>query len=100
MEFINYKSLNWENTSYSGIQSNENAQDEIGDRLRYFKLEEGAAIPHHTHKGYEKIVIISGLVKFLDIELSEGDILYIRKGEEHSAVAIKETLMLVINDRL
>lgn len=92
--------MNWEKTSYPGIVSTEDMNDQSGDRLRYFKLSKGAIIPLHSHKGYEKILILSGLIKFIDIELSNRDILYTSKNEEHSAIAIEETLMLVINERV
>lgn len=96
MKHGKYKDLSWENTSYSGIESYESSLDRSGDRLRYFKLSKGSVIPNHTHQGFEKIVIISGHVKFLDVELFEGDVLYTNKNEEHSAIALEDILMLVI----
>ena len=95
-----YEKLDWGKTSYPGVKFSEDSDDQQGDRLRYFNLSKGSVIPNHNHLSYEKIVILSGLVKFLNEELSEADILYMKKGQEHSAVALEDTLMLVINERL
>jgi quercetin dioxygenase-like cupin family protein len=99
MKHLSYKNIDWQQTSYPGIQSHENDADTKGDRIRYFYLSKDAVIPSHNHLGYEKIVIMKGRVNFLELELSEGDILYAEKGQQHSAVAIEETLMLVINEK-
>ena len=75
MKITKYSELSWEESSYSGIRFSENHQDHSGDRLRYFNLSKGSIIPNHNHMGYEKIIILNGRVKFLDAELTIGDIL-------------------------
>ena len=100
MNNINFDTLSWEDTAYNGIQSYENKADQLGDKLRYFKITQGAEIPSHSHLGYEKIILLNGKMEFLGEPLNPGDILYALKNEEHSAIALEDTLMLVINQRL
>jgi quercetin dioxygenase-like cupin family protein len=68
---------------------------ENGSGSDFIGFEAGARFPLHDHEGPEEILMISGRIRFGDLELSAGDYLMIGPGEQHNAVALEDTLFFL-----
>ena len=64
-----------------------------------WKLSKGESFPKHSHKGYEHIYVIKGIIDMSNNILKAGDFLLTHEGEEHQATALEDTVILVICER-
>jgi anti-sigma factor ChrR (cupin superfamily) len=65
---------------------------EAGDSADFLEFKAGATFPLHDHEGPEQILLLSGRIRFGNIELSPGDYLKIGPGEQHDAYALEDSL--------
>jgi len=65
------------------------------DGSYFVEFKEGARFPMHDHDGWEQILMLSGLVRFGDIELAAGDALLLRPGDVHGALALTDATFFV-----
>lgn len=65
---------------------------EGGDSADFFEFKAGAAFPLHDHEGPEQILLLSGRIRFGNIELTAGDYLKMGPGEQHDAYALEDSL--------
>jgi quercetin dioxygenase-like cupin family protein len=68
---------------------------ENGNGSDFIEFRAGARFPLHDHEGPEEILMISGRIRFGDLELSAGDYLKTGPGEQHDAVALEDSLFFL-----
>ncbi len=99
MEHVVYKELNWENTSNTGIKKYVIWENNEGGGARYWEVPKGTGFSNHSHRGYEHIFVLEGLMNFSNQVLEKGDCLLTAKGEEHEAIALEDSVILVIAEK-
>jgi len=97
MENIKLKSLNW--TNPNEIESIAIWENSEKGGMKYWNVPKGKGFNRHSHKGYEHIVIIKGKMDFSNKILEQGDCLLTKENEEHEAIALEDSIILVINQR-
>ncbi len=99
MEHIVFEDIPWENISVSGKEKFEIMSNSEGGGIRLWKITKGESFPNHSHKGYEHIYVIKGIINMSNNILKAGDFLLTHAGEEHQAIALEDTIILVICER-
>jgi anti-sigma factor ChrR (cupin superfamily) len=72
-----------------------NVWSDKADGSYFVRFAEGARFPLHDHNGWEQILMLSGRIRFGEIELSEGDTLLLQQGELHDALALTDATFFV-----
>lgn len=85
----------WAETGLPGIQSCATWIAENGDGGYLARLNAGSRFPRHSHQGWEQIFVVSGLIRFNDVELQTGDTLQVQGADEHEATALEDTVLFV-----
>ena len=99
MLHLEYNQLKWEDTSNPKIQKSIiSTNSEMGGTI-FWKVPKGEGFARHGHKGYEHIYMVEGSMDFSGVVLSKGDFLCTSIGEEHEALALDDSVILVMNER-
>ena len=85
----------WNATPYPGIDRSLFRNNDTGGRSSVVRLTRGSHFPRHAHEGIEEVVVLAGIVRSDDVELTEGDYLFTSAGEEHDVVAILDASIFV-----
>lgn len=85
----------WALTDYAGIERSIFRRNEQGGRTFMIRMKKGAHFPHHKHQGNAEIMILNGQVLISGVELSKGDYLFTRTGEEHDIVALTSAELFI-----
>jgi quercetin dioxygenase-like cupin family protein len=90
----------WTPTGMAGVAICPVGGDEKVNTAAY-RIEQGLALPAHTHPVWELVTVISGRLRLGDAVLSAGDFLHTDAGESHDVEAIEtvEFLVTVGQDR-
>ena len=99
MQYLSYKNLAWTGAPGPEITKAEIARDAAGGGVAFWSVSKGSGFSHHSHKGYEYIYLVKGHMDFSGVSLREGDFLLTSEGEEHGAMALEDSVILVINER-
>jgi anti-sigma factor ChrR (cupin superfamily) len=99
MEHIVFKDIDWKDIPDSGKQKFEIMKNTESDGIRLWNIPKGESFPNHSHKGYEYICVIKGIIDMSNNILKAGDFLLTHAGEEHQATALENTVILVINEK-
>jgi quercetin dioxygenase-like cupin family protein len=89
----------WKATDYPGIERSLFRSNETGGRSSVVRLTQGARFPRHAHQGTEEVVVLAGVVRIGGVELSAGDYLFTRPGEEHDVVAVSDASIFVSSQK-
>lgn len=92
-------SREWFATDYAGIERSLFRNNEEGGRSSVVRLTTGAKFPRHGHHGTEEVVVLAGTVSIGGVELSAGDYLFTRPGEEHDVVAVSAAVIFVSSQK-
>lgn len=99
MQHLKYDELKWVGTTNPKIQKAIMwTNSEMGGTI-FWKVPKGQGFCIHGHKGYEHIYMVEGSMDFSGIVLSKGDFLCTSIGEEHEAIALDASIILVMNER-
>ena len=71
----------------NGILSKELLSDDMGFKIRFFKLESNAVLPFHSHSAREYDYVLEGVISDETGEYKKGDLVVNEKGSEHSITA-------------
>lgn len=89
----------WVDTGVPGVQRcrvwSGDGTDGLADGGYLAKFDAGASFPKHAHQGWEQIMVLEGAIRFNDVEMRKGDVLQVQGDDEHGAVALEDTLLLV-----
>jgi quercetin dioxygenase-like cupin family protein len=99
MDIVQREALVWMDSPYPGIKKAVCASHDEGGALTYWEVPKGCGFPDHGHKGFEYTIVVAGKLQFGHILAEPTDIVCTRAGERHSAVALEDSLILVINQR-
>jgi quercetin dioxygenase-like cupin family protein len=77
----------WEPTAWAGVEVCHMLVGPAGSS-GLFRLRAGAVIPMHDHPRGEHTVIVEGELRFGDLNVRQGDILWTRPGEAHEVRAL------------
>ena len=66
-----------------------------GESADFLEFRAGATFPLHDHEGPEQILLLSGRIRFGDIELLPGDYQKMGPGEQHDAYALEDSLFFL-----
>ncbi|NVD98160.1 cupin domain-containing protein [Massilia sp. BJB1822] len=84
----------WAETAIPGMRV-ATVWSENADGSYFVRFDEGARFPLHDHDGWEQILMLSGRIRFGEIELSAGDTLLLQQGEQHDAQALSDATFFV-----
>jgi anti-sigma factor ChrR (cupin superfamily) len=87
-------SRQWTATEIAGMRV-ANVWEENTDGSYFVQFVEGTRFPMHDHNGWEQILMLSGRIRFGDIELSAGDTLLLKHGDVHDALALSDATFFV-----
>jgi anti-sigma factor ChrR (cupin superfamily) len=65
------------------------------DGCYFVQFTAGTRFPLHDHDGWEQILMLSGQIRFGDVELTAGDTLLLRQGDVHDALALSDATFFV-----
>jgi quercetin dioxygenase-like cupin family protein len=99
MQHLNFQNLIWLKTPTPGIFKAEIQKNSEGGGLTFWRVPKEGGFPHHGHKGYEHIYLVKGSMNFSGELMHPGDFLLTSAGEEHEAIALEESIILVFNER-
>jgi ChrR Cupin-like domain len=89
----------WLETGLVGIETCTTWSGADGDGGYFARFSAGARFPRHGHQGWEQIVVLSGAIRFNEVELRSGDVLQVQGEDEHAALALEDTLVFVAHHR-
>lgn len=95
---VAYTDLPWRDEARPGMSRADIAGDASGARMTFWDVRAGARFPRHGHAGFEYICLVRGAMEFSGRVLHEGDVLPTAAGEEHEAVALRDSVLLVFKD--
>jgi len=99
MEHVVYNELDWEINSNTDQKKYVIWENNDGGGTRYWKVPKGTGFPNHSHKGYEHIFVLDGVMDFSGQVLEKGDCLLTAKDEEHEAFALEDSVILVVAEK-
>lgn len=99
MKHLAYPDLVWANAGRPQITKAEIARDAVGGGVAYWRVPQGSGFARHSHKGYEYILLVKGKMNFSGVILNEGDFLITIQDEEHEAMALQDSVIVVVNER-
>ncbi|RFU49142.1 cupin domain-containing protein [Paraburkholderia sp. DHOC27] len=86
----------WIEAGVPGVQNAILWGTKQGDGGHLTRFEANARAPRHSHVGaWEQIYVVQGHLKLGGIDIRTGDTVYSQGDDEHDAVAIEETIVLV-----
>jgi anti-sigma factor ChrR (cupin superfamily) len=69
--------------------------EESDDGSYFVEFAEGTRFPMHDHNGWEQILMLTGQIRFGDIQLNPGDTLLLKRGDVHDALALSDATFFV-----
>jgi len=99
MRHIPYQNIQWEHTETLGVEVSSIFENLEKGGIKYWKVKKGSGFKKHSHKGYEHILVVEGSMEFSNIIVRKGGMLVTSKDEVHEAVALVDSVILVINER-
>ena len=94
MIYVAEKQREFTETEISGVRVSP-LWEENGEGAYYTEFKAGARFPLHDHEGIEQLQVLSGRVRFNDVEMKTGDFMKVAAGETHAVHALEDTLILV-----
>jgi len=85
----------WSASGIAGVQICPTWNGNDGDGGYLARFQAGARFPKHAHHGWEQIIVLTGAIRFNDVDLRPGDVLQVQGSDEHEALALEETLLFV-----
>ncbi len=85
----------WDKSGMEGIAISTVWTDARGDGGYFAQFKNGAQFPLHAHDVWEQIVVISGMIRFGEVTLTQGDFLQVDVNDEHDAYALEDTVLFV-----
>ena len=89
----------WTATDYPGIERSLFRNNETGGRSSVVRLRQGSRFPRHAHQGTEEVVVLVGVVMIGGAELTAGDYLFTKPGEEHDVAALTDAVIFVSSQK-
>ena len=89
----------WQSAGYSGAERAILHINKTEGRTSIVRIKAGAHGPRHTHGAPEHAYVISGKVEIAGHVLGAGDYLYTEAGEEHSLVALEDSVIYASTER-
>lgn len=68
---------------------------ENGNGSDFIAFKAGARFPLHDHEGREEIIMLSGKIRFGDIEVAVGDYITAGPGDIHDAEALEDSVFFI-----
>jgi anti-sigma factor ChrR (cupin superfamily) len=87
-------SRDWMDTPIEGMRVATVWNDDT-DGSYFVRFTEGTRFPMHDHDGWEQILMLTGRIRFGDVELAAGDTLLLRRGDVHDALALSDASFFV-----
>lgn len=84
----------WNPTEISGMRV-ATVWNDSTDGCYFVQFTAGTRFPLHDHNGWEQILMLSGQIRFGDVELTAGDTLLLRQGDLHDALALSDATFFV-----
>lgn len=84
----------WNDTDIAGMRV-ANVWNDNEDGSYFVHFAQGTRFPMHDHDGWEQILMLSGRIRFGDVELGAGDTLLLRHGDLHDAHALTDATFFV-----
>jgi anti-sigma factor ChrR (cupin superfamily) len=72
---------------------------EHGPAAAYLRYAPGARVPHHTHAGYEHVLVLQGAQSDRNGRYGEGTLVVNAPGSSHDVVSEEGCIVLVIWER-
>ena len=66
-----------------------------GEGAYYSEFEAGARFPLHDHEGIEQLLVLSGRIRFNEVEMRTGDFMKVAAGDAHVVCALERTVLFV-----
>ena len=85
----------WADTEIAGLRSCVAWSNHAGDGGYFAQFRAGTRFPRHGHEGWEQLYVVSGAIRFDDVELHPGDLLQVQASDEHEAIALEDTVVFV-----
>lgn len=89
----------WKPTESPGVERSLFRNNDTGGRSSVVRLKKDARVPRHAHHGDEEVLVLSGTVRIGGAEMSQGDYLFTRPGEEHDVVALTDAVIFVSSQK-
>ena len=89
----------WAATPHAGIERSLFRNNDTGGRSSVVRLAQGSRFPRHAHEGTEEVVVLNGIVRIGDVELTPGDYLFTQPGEEHDVFALSDATIFVSSQK-
>ena len=87
-------SRDWAETSIDGMRV-ANVWNDASDGSYFVEFKQGTRFPMHDHDGWEQILMLTGRIRFGEVELAAGDTLLLRHGDVHDALALSDASFFV-----
>lgn len=84
----------WADTEISGMRM-ASVWDKNDDGSYFVQFAAGTRFPMHDHNGWEQILMLTGRIRFGEVELQAGDTLALMEGDIHDALALTDASFFV-----
>ena len=95
MQFNALKDYDWQATATPGAEKYEIWRGSENAYFAAFRVKAGTLFKPHKHPGWEYLTVLSGRWQVDDRELSPGDIAITAPGEEHTEVALDDSIIII-----
>ncbi|WP_438971019.1 cupin domain-containing protein [Methylophaga sp.] len=89
----------WILTDFMGIERSVLRRNENGGRTFMMRMKKGAHYPQHKYQGNAEFMIMNGQVLIGGVEVSKGDYLFTRMGEEHDIIALTDVELFISTEQ-
>lgn len=89
----------WAQTDSIGIERSVFRRNEQGGRTFIIRMKKGTHYPQHKHQGHAEIMMLNGHVLISGVELSKGDYMHSRAGEQHDIVALTDAELFITTEQ-
>jgi len=89
----------WQLTEQQGVERCVFRVNEHGGKSQQLRMKKGTHFASHVYEGNTEFLILNGQVLIGGVEMSKGDYLFVRAGEQHDIVALSHAELYISSEQ-
>lgn len=89
----------WQLTEQQGVERSILRANEHGGKSQLLRMKKGTHFAHHVYEGNAEFFILNGQLLIGGVEMSKGDYLFVRAGEQHDIVALSHAELYISSEQ-
>lgn len=89
----------WQLTQQQGVERCVLRANEHGGRSLLLRMKKGTHFAQHVYEGNAEFLILNGQLLIGGVEMSKGDYLFVRAGQQHDIVALSHAELYICSEQ-